>query len=170
MARKPEPAATGSVRMGPISIFTLVIVICLAVMATLALTTARADAALAERQASFTSDDYANERLGQAFLAEADATLASARATGLGPAEAASALAGELDSLTARAADAAAANGHTLQAQANGNAISVRIDAPSGRTLAIGLAVTDDGGLAISYWKPSTTWTEDTSDTLWMGA
>ncbi len=170
MARKPEPAATGSVRMGPISIFTLVIVICLAVMATLALTTARADAALAERQASFTSDDYANERLGQAFLAEADAVLASARATGLGPAEAAAALAGELDNLAARAANAAAADGHTLQAQANGSAISVRIDAPSGRTLAIGLAVTDDSELSISYWKPSTTWTEDTSDTLWMGA
>ena len=170
MARKPEPAATGSVRMGPISIFTLVIVICLAVMATLALTTVRADAAIAERQASFTADDYTNECLGQAFLAETDAALASARATGLGPAEATAALAGELDSLTARATDAVAADGHTLQAQANGNAISVRIDAPSGRALAIGLAVTSDGKLAISYWKPSTTWTEDTSDTLWMGA
>ena len=170
MARKPEPAATGSVRMGPISIFTLVIVICLAVMATLALTTARADAALAERQASFTADDYANERLGQAFLAEADAALASARAAGLGPAEAAAALAEELDNLAARATNTAAADGHTLQAQADGNAISIRVDAPSGRTLAIGLAITNDGELAISYWKPSTTWTEDTSDTLWIGA
>ena len=84
MARKPEPATTGSVRMGPISIFTLVIVICLAVMATLALTTARADTALAERQASFTADDYANECLGQAFLAEVDAALASARAVSSG--------------------------------------------------------------------------------------
>ena len=170
MARKPEPAATGSVRMGPISIFTLVIVICLAVMATLALTTARADTALAERQASFTADDYANECLGQAFLAEVDAALASARAAGLGPAEAAAALAEELDNLAARAKDTAAADGHTLQAQADGNAISVRVDAPSGRTLTIRLAVTSNGELAISYWKPSTTWTEDTSDTLWMGA
>ena len=170
MARKPKSATTGSVRMGPISIFTLVIVICLAVMATLALTTARADTALAERQASFTADDYTNECLGQAFLAEVDAALASARAAGLGPAEAAAALAEELDNLAARAKDTAAADGHTLQAQADGNAISVRVDAPSGRTLTIGLAVTSNGELAISYWKPSTTWTEDTSDTLWMGA
>lgn len=167
MTRKREPNATGSVRMGPISIFTLVIVICLAVMATLAVTTAHADAALAKRQAAFTADDYANERLGQAFLAEADAALPS---TPTADGSTAAALSSELDAIAARAAEDASADGHAVHAQTDGDLITVAITAPSGRRLDIGLAVAPDGTLEISYWKPSTTWTEDTSDTLWMGA
>ena len=55
--------------MGPISLFALVVALCLAVMAVLAVTTARANAALAERQAAFTASDYANEAAAQELLA-----------------------------------------------------------------------------------------------------
>ena len=55
--------------MGPVSLFALVVALCLAVMAVLAVTTARASMALAERQAAFTADDYANETVGQELLA-----------------------------------------------------------------------------------------------------
>ena len=63
----------GSVRIGPISLFALVIILCLAVMAVLSVTTAQATYAAAERQASFTADTYANERAGQEFAADIDA-------------------------------------------------------------------------------------------------
>ena len=55
--------------MGPISLFALVVALCLAVMAVLAVTTARASGSLAERQAAFTADDYANEAVAQELLA-----------------------------------------------------------------------------------------------------
>ncbi len=55
----------GSVRIGPISLFALVIILCLAVMAVLSVTTAQATYAAAERQALFTNDTYANERAAQ---------------------------------------------------------------------------------------------------------
>ena len=78
----------GSVRIGPISLFALVIILCLAVMAVLSVTTAQATYAAAERQASFTADTYANERAGQEFAADIDAALAPVRAAGGGLAEA----------------------------------------------------------------------------------
>ena len=52
-ATAPRGAAE-TVRMGPLSLFALVVALCLAVMAVLSVATANASMALAERQASFT--------------------------------------------------------------------------------------------------------------------
>ena len=79
-------------RIGPISLFALVIILCLAVMAVLSVTTAQATYAAAERQASFTTDTYANERAGQELVADVDAALAPVRAAHGGLAEALSAV------------------------------------------------------------------------------
>ena len=49
-------STNGSVRIGPISLFTLVIILCLAVMAVLSATTAQATYSAAEKQALFTND------------------------------------------------------------------------------------------------------------------
>lgn len=65
----------GSVRMGPISLFTLVITLCLAVMAMLAYTTAQAERSLTLRQANATTDLYTNETAAQEFLALLDSQL-----------------------------------------------------------------------------------------------
>lgn len=46
----------GSVRIGPISLFTLIIILCLAVLAVLSLTTARAELSITERQAATTTE------------------------------------------------------------------------------------------------------------------
>lgn len=46
-------STNGSVRIGPISLFTLVIILCLAVMAVLSATTAQATYSAAEKQALF---------------------------------------------------------------------------------------------------------------------
>lgn len=74
----------GSVRMGPISIFTLLIVLCLAVMAVLSISTSQATYVLAQRQANATVALYANEAAAQDLVAHVDQTLAQARAQGQG--------------------------------------------------------------------------------------
>lgn len=160
---------SGSVRMGPISIFTLVIVVCLAVMAVLSVTTAHADAALAERQASFTQDDYANEIAGQTLMAEADGALATVRAQGDTAEAGTAAIRAQLNTLIERT-QAAAGPDANVDVQLNGTTLTAHIEQPSKRCLDITLGITAQTNLRITSWKTSTTWTEDTSDTLWMGA
>ena len=181
ITRRREAPAAGSVRMGPISIFTLVIVLCLAVLAVLSITTARADAALAARQASFTQDDYANERVAQTFAAEAADVLATL-APSTAPEDAAHALAAAAPELAART-EASAPAGTTVTAttSAGGDAtvstgataadaaLVLTVAAPSGRTLTATFAVDSGAALTVTSWQPATTWTEDTTDTLWMG-
>ena len=72
----------GSVRMGPISLFALIIILCLAVMAVLAVTTAQASYTLTQRQAAAAEEAYAVETAGQSFLGGLDAELAAAHGAG----------------------------------------------------------------------------------------
>lgn len=72
----PVAKPHGSVRIGPISLFTLIIILCLAVLAVLSLTTARAELSITERQAQTTTETYALETAGQEFVAAVDAALA----------------------------------------------------------------------------------------------
>lgn len=81
-----------SVRMGPASILTLVIVICLAVLGVLTAATASANSNMANRQAQFVADDYANETAGQIFYAQADDIVAGIHAQGGSVDDAAAAL------------------------------------------------------------------------------
>lgn len=69
----------GSVRIGPISLFVLVMVLCLAVLAVLSLQTARAQQTTTQQQALMIEDTYANEQAGQEFLAQLDAILVQGR-------------------------------------------------------------------------------------------
>lgn len=73
----------GSVRIGPISLFTLIIILCLAVLAVLSLTTARAELSITERQAQTTTETYVLETAGQEFVAAVDAALAEGRSSAL---------------------------------------------------------------------------------------
>ena len=66
-------STNGSVRIGPISLFTLVIILCLAVMAVLSATTAQATYSAAEKQALFTNDTYQNEQAAQSAVAVIEA-------------------------------------------------------------------------------------------------
>ena len=73
----------GSVRIGPISLFTLIIILCLAVLAVLSITTARAELSITERQAATTTETYQLEVQGQEFVAAVDGALASGGETAL---------------------------------------------------------------------------------------
>lgn len=79
----PVAKPHGSVRIGPISLFTLIIILCLAVLAVLSLTTARAELSITERQAQTTTETYALETAGQEFVAAVDAALAEGGSSAL---------------------------------------------------------------------------------------
>ena len=79
----PVAKPHGSVRIGPISLFTLIIILCLAVLAVLSLTTARAEVSLTRRPAPTTPQTYALETAGQEFVAAVDAALAEGGSSAL---------------------------------------------------------------------------------------
>ena len=145
----------GEVRMGPISLIALVVALCLAVMSVLAVTTARANRALAERQAAFTADDYANEAVAQEFLARVRA----AAADGADPATQATEL----------AAACADEDGTTVTATSEDGRVELHVEAQSGRCLDVLLSVGEDGEVGVEAWRATTLWDEDTGDVLWTG-
>lgn len=148
------------VRMGPASILTLVIALCLAVLAVLAVSTASANANMAERQASFVTDDYANEALGQELYAQADDVVAGVHAQGGSAADAASALTTALPEFTSH---------EGVTASVENNTLVLHVEAPSGRCLDAQLAITSEVTLSVESWKATTTWVDDNTDMLWTG-
>lgn len=147
----------GSVRIGPVSLFSLVIVLCLAVMAVLTLTTAQATYAAAEKQARFAADTYANEQAAQNLVAEVDAALAPVRAAG----------GSRTDALAAVADALAQADGAAL----DGNRVQATFETDSGRTLSVVLTVNDNATYTVSQWKATTQWNDtDSGEKLWSGA
>ena len=149
--------AGGSVRMGPVSLFALVVALCLAVMAVLAVTTARASMALAERQAAFTADDYANETVGQELLACVRAVAEEGGAGAVGA---------RLDDLLAACSGE---DGPTVTATINEGQLSAHIESASGRCLDVVLAIGENGEVSVGSWRATTLWDEDTGDVLWTG-
>lgn len=67
------------VRIGSISVFALVVIICLAVLAVLSFSTANASLTMSQRQATATSELYLDERAAQEFLAGVDGILSATR-------------------------------------------------------------------------------------------
>ena len=72
------------VRLGWLSLLLTVIILCLATLSVLSFSTARADLALAQKQARQAQSVYALECAGQQWLAELDAALAQAGGTDMG--------------------------------------------------------------------------------------
>lgn len=184
-----------TVRMGPISVFALVIILCLAVLGVLSASTATAGSSLAQRQASFAADDYRNEVAGQQLYAAADDALAPVRAAGGDAAAVSAALEAALPDITAAAQEGfaegefvsaepgvavseapatpdstAEAATPTVQASIESSTLSAHIQSPSGRCLDIQLEAQPDATLAVTAWKATTLWVEDDTDVIWQGA
>ena len=144
----------GSVRIGPISLFTLVIVLFLAVLGALAVTTAQATYAAAEKQAAFTNDTYTNETAAQSLVSEIDRALFDIRESR-----------GDLIAALAAVKLVLPDNAHL-----DGSTISASFMAQSGRTLAITLEIRPDATYEITSWKATTQWTDkNTGEKLWAG-
>lgn len=181
----------GSVRIGPISLFALIIILCLAVLAVLSVTTARAELSTTERQATTTTETYQLEMAAQGLVAEVDGAL------GEGEAALGAVLAG-YGIERAASADAAAVPGETIEDETpagnavdepgvalsvgdgaatvtaagtfDGECIFATFTMESGRTLAVTLRVNPDGTYTIEQWKTTTQWTDDgTGENLWLG-
>ncbi|NCA31622.1 S4A5 electrogenic sodium bicarbonate cotransporter 4 [Adlercreutzia muris] len=141
----------GSVRIGPISLFTLIIILCLAVLAVLSVTTARAELSVTERQAATTTETYQLEVRGQEFLAAVDGSLATGGAAAL---EAVLADYGVETTAAAPGADGAAATAAPDAAPAGE---TIEDEAPSGATApAAGVTIVDGDGSAGSITASGT--------------
>ena len=147
--------AGGSVRIGPISLFTLVIVLCLAVLGVLAITTAQATYTAAAKQAAFTEDTYANEDAAQRLVANLDEALVGVRASGGG----------------LEAAQTAVDRMLPSNAERDGSTVRATFTADSGRTLAIALTLRANATYEVTAWKATTPSTNaEPGETLWSGA
>ena len=125
----------GSVRIGPISLFTLIIVLCLAVLTVLSVTTSLAELSTTERQAATTTETYQLESVGQQFVADVDAALAE----------------GTLEDVLQRYSDSTVRDGEL---------ISATFSMESGRTLAIVLRI-QNNTYTIEQWKVTAEWIDD---------
>ena len=140
------------VRIGPLTILSMVIVLGLTTMAVLSFTTARASQLTASKQADSIQALYVNERAGQEFLAQVDEELAR--------------IAGS----TTNAQDAAAGVRSALKdSDGAGNEVSAAFTAGN-RTLTVVVAIQDDLTYSIKQWS-SEAKIESKEDThLWQGA
>lgn len=175
----------GSVRIGPISLFTLIIILCLSVLAVLSLTTARAQLSITERQAATTTETYQLERVGQTFLSEVDGALKQGNL--------ASVLADwGIEATTAEASAEGAPTGETIDDEGiggeaaegmsvvrdslvtcsgtiDGAQITATFAMESGRQLLCALDIHSDT-YTLEQWKVTTQWTDDgTGENLWLG-
>lgn len=180
----------GSVRIGPISLFTLIIILCLSVLAVLSLTTARAQLSITERQAATTTETYQLERVGQTFLSEVDGALkqgnlASVLADWGIEATTAEATAGETiadDGATGEAIADEGIGGEAAEGMSvvrdslvtcsgtiDGAQITATFAMESGRQLLCVLGIHNDT-YTLEQWKVTTQWTDDgTGENLWLG-
>lgn len=155
----------GSVRIGPISMFTLIAVIILAVLAVLAISTANASYNMARLQADSMKEQYIAETAAQDFVALADTQINQAQGTGT------SRVAAFNDSLNATVASIQekAGNGITVSAQTQDNRILAQFTCKNGRMLDIVLKVEDSGNYEISQWDMTATRNSAQAENLWSG-
>lgn len=185
----------GSVRIGPISLFTLIIILCLSVLAVLSLTTARAQLSITERQAATTTETYQLERVGQTFLSEVDgalkqgnlasvladwgieATTAEAAAEGAPTGETIADEGATGETIDDEGIGGEAAEGMsvvrdslvTCSGTIDGAQITATFAMESGRQLLCVLDIHSDT-YTLEQWKVTTQWTDDgTGENLWLG-
>ncbi len=154
---------TEGVRIGPISLVTLIAVLLLAVLAMLCVTTANATQSMAQRQANGVTETYAADSVGQALYAQVSNKVAGTTSASA----AASAVSGSLDEI--KAAAVAQNSNVSLDAQVEGQTVAFTASLESGKALTGTITLGSDGTASISSWKLSTTQAVN-EETLWTGA
>ncbi len=158
-----------NVRIGPISIITLIAVISLTVLAVLAVSTAHASSTIAERQAVNTQLMYANECAGQEFLASIDDALADVRAKGGNATDGIRAIEGSLNKACANARNA---SDKTVECTASvkGYTVSAEFVCEDTRQLKVEISVLEDATYRIDRWKNTSVQQEEPpAGSLWAG-
>ncbi len=157
---------TNSVRIGPISLLTLIAVLLLAVLAMLCTTTSNAARAMSQRQAAGATASYALEACGQDLLAHLDDV-----AKGSDDASAAVAtIASELDEMTEQVLDEAATDDLSIEADASGKTVTFTVTTADGHALDAAVTFNDDLTHSIDAWKITTVQSDETEENLWSGS
>lgn len=147
----------GTVRMGPISLFALIILICLSVMAVLTISTAQATYASASKQQLFTTATYQNETEAQELVKLIDETLLPLRQSGGSPEQALSSIERVLPT------------GALIEE----DSVYARYVDDDGRSLTVAITINDDLTYSITRWQATTQWNQEPStdeNLLWTGA
>lgn len=152
MSRKSE----NSVRIGSISIFALVIVLCIAVMGMLAVSTGRAALASSEKQATYTSDIYQNEKEAWQFVSKIDGALYDLKEQWWWS---------KYDGIAAATEIVDDTKGATI----DDDVIKAVFESDNGKALTVKMTITDNLELKIDEWKVSTNREMDSGDVLWGG-
>lgn len=169
MAGRVTGRKADNVRIGPVSVITLIAVICMAVLAVLSISTAQATGAISSRQASATSELYENELAAQTFLAGVDDQVSAARAGGAGGEQAAAQVRAALDGICDQARAAADDNVH-VTATVEGDVVNATFEGQAMRRLVVAVKILDDATCRVTTWKASAIQQETAeTDTLWTG-
>lgn len=151
------------VRIGPISLVTLIAVLLLAVLAMLCVTTANATQSMAQRQANGVTETYAADSVGQTLAAQVNDAVAGTKST----AAAANAVNAKLSDI--KAAATAQHSDVSLDVKVADEAVTFTAALESGKALAGTITLGSDGTASISSWKLSTTQQVD-EESLWSGS
>ena len=144
----------GSIRIGPISLFSLVILLCLAVLSVLTVATTQSISASAHKHAALTTAGYENESAAQALVADIDSALVPFRMQNAALGDIRQAVAAVLPE----------------QAHMQDSLVFAEFVTDSGRTLSITLAIDADATYRIITWQATTQWNLESGDVkLWSG-
>lgn len=167
----------GSVRIGPVSVFALVVILGLAVLAVLSAATAQASHTEAQAQADFTRSSYVNDAAAARALADVDAALADAALAqeaaaadtdGRGDASAYD-IDAAMSAVSAVLPQGQVADGCAAESFVDGTAVRMMFSTEDGRTLDVELAVGDDLTYSLERWVVTTDWNQEPEETkLWQ--
>lgn len=146
----------GSVRIGPISLFTLIAVLCLATLAVLSITTANASYNMAELHGESITQQYEAEDAAQHFVALLDEQYTGNQFTG---------------SVDAIAQQTQQQSGEhvTVSAQIDGSKVTAQFACENGRTLNIEVTLGAGGTYTIEKWNMTAKQNSAETGTLWSG-
>jgi len=135
------------VRIGPITLLTLVSVLLLAVLAMLCVTTTHATEAMAQRQADALSQTYELDAFGQALLAQIDEQIAESGSPAL--------VQHRSDKLLENAAEASGARDLRSFIDVAGTQVTFTVIAQDGKELAATATIAANG-CTVDAWKTTT--------------
>ena len=141
------------IRIGPISLLTLVSVLLLAVLAMLCATTSNAALAMSKRQAATSTSSYSIESCGQVLLAALDD---AAHANGTDAASAVSGIGAQLDAIEQDVKANADTTDLDIDTSVDGTSVLFTIRARNGRKLDARITFADDLSYScLLYTSPS---------------
>lgn len=149
---------TEGLRVGPITLVTLIAALLLAVLAMLCATTANAQATMANRQATSLTETYAIDSCGQRMIAGIEESLNQGDV-------AAALTTAKLDAIANNAKAADGASDLNIESKYDGSTVSFTISAPSGKTLRAKVT-RENASVSVEEWKLTTT-QEMPQDELW---